>query len=80
MAAGRTRSFSVTTDGTKEGTRVVDEKTGEDMPFAVRPASGPELMPGGMDCLLLIQVSLAVRQGGEAETRNHFAVLPGGSA
>jgi hypothetical protein len=80
VVARRTRTLRVEIDGTEENTRVVDEETGEELPFSVKLASGPELRPGGRECLLLIPVSLDVHHSDAEEARSRFAVLPGGSA
>ena len=78
--AKRRRTFTVTTDGTKAGTSVVDAETGEEIPFAVSAASGSELRPGGRDCLLLMRVSLGTDEAAGEARRATFEVIPGGSS
>ena len=81
--AKRRRTFTVTTDGTKAGTSVVDEETGrpaERVTFTVRGASGGEILPGESECLMMMAVGLEKEPAreGEVPNRRRFGVLPGG--
>ena len=64
------------TDGTQAGSRLVDEETGEEISFIIRPASGDGLRPGASECLLVAVFALEADEARRAS----FEVIRGGSS